>query len=63
MINLTQGGWHWEQLDRDGFCPQPDVEHSPATRISALLWPDGEPLRVPYPRVALGFDLRPRGKA
>lgn len=29
-------------------------------RVSALLGPDGEPLRVPYPRFALGFDLRKR---
>ena len=28
-------------------------------RVSELLGPDGEPLRVAYERPALGFDLRP----
>ena len=59
MINVTQGGYYWHQLDAPGDCPAPDVFDSPHDRISDLLGPDGEPLRVPYARPRLGFDLTP----
>lgn len=45
----------------DGFCSGRDVESYAPFRISALLGPDGEPLRVGIERPKLGFDLRPRG--
>lgn len=60
MIDLTQAGHYWPELDSATECPAPDVWHSPAERISELLGPDGEPLRVSYPRPRLGFDLTPR---
>lgn len=46
----------------DGFCSGRDVEASAPYRISALLGPDGEPLRVGIERPRLGFDLTPRRK-
>lgn len=61
MIHITQAGHDWPELDADGFCPQPDVWHTPAERVSELLGPDGEPLRVPYARNRIGFDLTPKG--
>ena len=30
----------------------------PSERMSVILGPDGEPFRVPVPRMAIGFDLR-----
>ena len=44
---------------RDGYCPEPQVWHAPAERVSAVLGPDGEPLRVGYDRPRMGFDLTP----
>ena len=50
----------WGDASWDGQC-QPVTVYCPEhARVSALLGPDGEPLKVPYPRHALGFDLRPR---
>jgi hypothetical protein len=46
----------------EGFCEDVEVEHTPATRISALLGPDGEPLQVGYARPKVGFDLTPGGR-
>lgn len=43
-----------------GFCANPEVEARLNYRISALLGPDGEPLRVGIERPKLGFDLTPR---
>jgi hypothetical protein len=40
-----------------GFCTGRDIESAMPYRISALLGPDGEPLKVPLPRHKLGFDL------
>lgn len=60
MIIDSKQGWHWPVLDSVGVCPEPQVSHSPAERISELLGPDGEPLRVPYERPRIGFDLTPR---
>ena len=45
-----------------GYCADVTVYAPDHTRISALLGPDGEPLRVPYARPKLGFDLTPKGK-
>lgn len=45
-----------------GYCADVTVYPTDHTRISALLGPDGEPLRVPYARPKLGFDLTPKGK-
>ncbi len=42
----------------DGWQSEPQIDHRPSERISALLGPDGEPLMVPIPRRAMGFDLR-----
>lgn len=41
----------------EGFCAGKEVETAHPYRISALLGPDGEPLRVPFPRNRIGFDL------
>lgn len=61
MINITQAGWDWALLDAPGQCPEPQLWHVPAERISELLGPDGEPLKVPYERPRIGFVLKPRG--
>ena len=60
MIVITQGGWSWDVLDSPGFTPDPEVWSAPHERVSELLGPDGEPLRVAYPRPKLGFDLTPK---
>ena len=44
---------------QDGYCPEPQVWHAPAERVSAVLGPDGEPIRVGYDRPKMGFDLSP----
>lgn len=46
----------------EGECWSLEVEPAQHVRVSALLGPDGEPLRVGYQRPALGFDLRPRAQ-
>ena len=61
MIDITQAGHYWPELDAMAECPTPDLRHSPSERISELLGPDGEPLRVAYPRNRIGFDLTPKG--
>ncbi|ULB09127.1 hypothetical protein ORIO_04190 [Cereibacter azotoformans] len=43
-----------------GNTPAPMVWMAPAERVSALLGPDGEPLRVGFERPKMGFDLSPR---
>ena len=62
MINKTPTGWTWHLEDNLGPSIEviPALHDRPAARVSALLGPDGEPLLVPYPRRAIGFDLRPR---
>ena len=40
--------------------PAPYLHDRPSARVSSLLGPDGEPLLVPIPRRAIGFDLRAR---
>jgi hypothetical protein len=45
----------------DGQCGGWDIETSHPFRVSALLGPDGEPLRVPLPRNKIGFDLSVKG--
>lgn len=55
--------WHWTGLYTEGQTPEPQVWMEPRERISALLGPDGEPLRVGYERPRMGFDLTPRRKA
>ena len=58
---FDQCDWRWTGIDvQDGHCPQPEVWHEPAERVSAVLGPDGEPLRVGYERRRIGFDLTPR---
>lgn len=52
--------WRWTGQYESGYCPQPEVWHEPAERVSAVLGPDGEPLRVGYERRRIGFDLTPR---
>lgn len=41
----------------EGYCAGRDVETPHPFRVSALLGPDGEPLKVPLPRNKIGFDL------
>ena len=57
MITRPEFGWYDFP---PGQCVAPQVYSAPAERVSALLGPDGEPLRVGYERPKLGFDLRPR---
>ena len=53
----------WGMPDEyQGYCGGVEVDHAPAHRVSALLGPDGEPLKVGYARPRIGFDLTPRGK-
>ena len=52
--------WQAHPRGDEGYCPSVTVDHNPAYRISKLLDTEGEPLRVGYERVALGFDLRRR---
>lgn len=61
----TYGDLTHEMMTQDFFVntDQPiTIDHAPSARVSALLGPDGEPLLVFYPRIKLGFDLRPRGQ-
>ena len=60
MIVNSQHGWHWPILDDLGPYISPEVWKSPAERVSELLGPDGEPLRIGFERNAIGFDLSPR---
>lgn len=62
MIDRTDPSLYWPVLDDPTECPWPEVWHTPTERLSALLGPDGEPLRVPFPRPRIGFDLTPRSK-
>lgn len=48
--------------DWEGRCPEPMVDVPAHYRLSALLGPDGEPLKVGYARPKLGFDLTPKTK-
>lgn len=50
----------WFDLPQ-GFCDAITVDAPSHARVSELLGPDGEPLRVGYERPKLGFDLRPKG--
>lgn len=61
MFDITQPDLDLTYLTHSD-CPMPDFWHAPAERVSALLGPDGEPLRVSYPRPRMGFDLTPKAK-
>jgi hypothetical protein len=55
--------WSLFDIPQDtGTCAETSVDHYPSHRVSELLGPDGEPLLVPFPRRAIGFDLRKRAK-
>lgn len=62
MIIRTPMIGDWSTDLDDGYdyqdTPEITVHDRPSERISALLGPDGEPLLVPIPRRAVGFDLR-----
>ncbi len=45
-----------------GYCPTPIVHEPDFDTFSPLLGPDGEPLRLKYPRRTIGFDLTPRNR-
>lgn len=60
MINITQNEFYWPVLDHPAACPEPMLHDRPSERVSELLGMDGEPLLVPIPRHAMGFDLRRR---
>lgn len=65
-MSKARASWVEDNIDGfpdewDGFCAGRDIESAMPYRISALLGPDGEPLRVPLPRPKLGFDLSRRG--
>lgn len=65
MIDKTPTGWTWELEENLGpelSIQPPLMDHHPSYRVSELLGPDGHPLRVPYPRVKMGFDLRPKAE-
>ena len=62
MFDVTQPDLDLDYLTHASPCPTPELWHAPAERVSALLGPDGEPLRVAYPRPKIGFDLTPRSK-
>lgn len=55
-------GFQWFEgfTVEDGECPWPKVQPAEEHRISALLGPDGHPLKVPFARYKLGFDLTPK---
>ena len=53
----------WDYHFPEGQCVAPSVFCTPAERVSALLGPDGEPLRVGFERPRIGFDLRPKKEA
>lgn len=60
----TGADWSIDLLDiygDFGSSQSMQVFDSPAKRISALLGPDGEPLEIEAARMAIGFDLRPKG--
>lgn len=59
---MITSNWNWSlfALGQDGVCPSVTVDETRHERISALLGPDGEPLRVGYERPRLGFDLTKR---
>lgn len=60
MINITQGGHYWEELDQPSHASSVEVNQQENWRFSPVLGPTGEPLRVNVPRPILGFDLRNR---
>lgn len=62
MIVYPQFGWgEWGIPTVDGACIAPQVWHQPAERVSAVLGPDGEPIKVGYERPQIGFGLPHRG--
>lgn len=61
ILNHTNRQWEWGLDMHEGWCSHDaQIYHAPATRQSALLGPDGEPLQIGYERPRLGFDLRPK---
>ena len=60
---MITSNWDWSlfNLEQDGFCPEVSVDEVRHERISALLGPDGEPLKVGFARPKLGFDLTTKG--
>lgn len=58
MIDITQFDWWAHDFDD----PEPhriSVFEGERDRVSELLGPDGEPLRIVRARPRIGFDLRP----
>lgn len=66
MKSQPRAAWTecWEGFPAgwEGACAGFDIETAHPYRISDLLGPDGEPLRVPLPRNRIGFDLTPGGR-
>lgn len=62
MIDITHNnkGWEWNGVFCEGVAANPDVWGSDHYRLSALLGPDGNYLKVGYERPKMGFDLRGR---
>ncbi len=62
MIDKQPSPGNWTEYLMDAYAgpeaERPSLSYRPSYRVSALLGPDGEPLLVPIPRVAIGFDLR-----
>ena len=54
--------WNGFPNEWSGYCGGLEVDHSPAYRLSELLGPDGDPLKVGYARPRVGFNLTPKGR-
>ena len=65
MSDATRSAWvecfDGFPSDWGGQCAGYDIETPHPFRVSAILGPDGEPLRVPLPRNKIGFDLTIEG--
>lgn len=64
MVGMIVSDWDVTPFSHtgQGFCADVQVDAPRHERISELLGPDGEPLRIGYSRPRLGFDLTPRGR-
>lgn len=54
------GNWtdHYDDVYSGGNSTAPMLHDVPPARITQVLGPDGNPVRVDVPRRAIGFDLR-----
>lgn len=61
MIIRTSTGWHEELTDALGpeIAVEPLLFDREPSRLSQVLGPDGEPVKIDLPRRRAGFDLAP----